>query len=159
MKQSSEMLFLPPYPDPTPHTLIEPRVLLLSLSLSQKRKKLKSKVNKQGEGREKERRKEISRKANTQSTSYVGQLLLWGACPGVQRTCPATLHWRQLTSLSQRLSMARALLVALPFVGISANTSTSRVLIQERQEGSLAQQDSVDSFRPNFWSLTLGSLF
>lgn len=70
-----------------------------------------------------------------------------------------------MISLYQQVSIAHSFLAerdfasTSPFVGVSANSTNNRVLIQERQEGSPVQHNPVAAAGSNFESLTTDSLF
>lgn len=136
------MLFPPPYASqilqPSPSPLIQLHVLLHSLS-----------------------KKKINKKTNIQSPFYVSQLLL-AMGPALVRSGCAQQHstGENWFSILSSCLLHKPSWLNLPFVGIPANNlnqQARRGKNQERQEGSMAQHDSVDSFHPNFWSLTPGS--
>lgn len=133
----------------TPHTHAT------SCSLPQKSKKLISKANKQT----KKEKKKINKKTHIQSSFYVSQLLL-GVGPTLAHSGRA-----QQDSTGENCfpflssSIAPAFLVEVPLCEGLCKHLNHRVLVQERQERRLTQQDSVDSFCSNFWSLTPGGLF
>lgn len=138
------MLFPPPYSSqilqPSPCPLIQLHVLLHSLS-----------------------KKKINKKTNIQSPFYVSQLLLAMGpalvCSGYTQQHSTGENW---FSILTSCLLHKPSWLNLPFVGIPTNNlnqQARRGKNQERQEGSMAQHDSVDSFHPNFWSLTPGSLF
>lgn len=120
----------------------------------------KQKVDKQSkQTNQKRKKKKINKKTHIQSPFYVSQLLL-----GVGPTLAHSGRAQQDSSgencfpfLSS--SIAPAFLVEVPLCEGLCKHLNHRVLVQERQERRLTQQDSVDSFCSNFWSLTPGGLF
>lgn len=88
-----------------------------------------------------------------------------GDCLGVWLIYTVVLYWRKIISLYQQVSIAHSFLAerdfasTSPFVGVSANSTNNRVLIQERQEGSPVQHNLVAAAGSNFESLTTDSLF
>lgn len=156
MKQSCETLFSPFLLSPDSPALPH-HTHATSCSLPQKSKKLISKANKQT--KKEKRKKKINKKTYIQSPFYVSQLLL-GVGPTLAHSGRA-----QQDSAGENCfpflssSIAPAFLVEVPLCGGLCKHLNHGVLVQERQERRLTQQDSVDSFCSNFWSLIPGGLF